>query len=125
MGLIDGKIEQYYQEDDPQDDWTSAAIKRKHLGDLWYDTSENKLYVYQEPSTGSFTWTYIEDAETTAAAEAAEGAQDTADGKRRVFVATPTPPYDIGDLWDKGNGENQGLWRAVNAKNRKSVLRRC
>ena len=116
LGLIDGKIEQYYQEDDPQDDWTSAAIKRKHLGDLWYDTSENKLYVYREPSTGSFTWTYIEDAETTAAAEAAEGAQDTADGKRRVFVATPTPPYDIGDLWDKGNGENQGLWRAVNAK---------
>ena len=116
LGLIDGKVEQYYQSSDPQSAWTSAAIKRKHLGDLWYDTDENKLYVYREPSTGSFTWTYIEDAETTAAAAAASAAQDTADGKRRVFVAEPTTPYDEGDLWDKGNGANQGLWRCVNSR---------
>ena len=116
QGLIDGKVEQYYQSDDPQDDWSSAAIKRKHLGDLWYDTDENKLYVYREPETGSFTWTYIEDAETTAAAAAASTAQDTADGKRRVFVAEPTTPYDEGDLWDKGAGANQGLWRCVNSR---------
>lgn len=42
------------------------------------------------------------------AAIAASTAQDTADGKRRVFVATPTTPYDIGDLWVNG-----------------SILRRC
>lgn len=42
------------------------------------------------------------------AAIAASNAQDTADGKRRVFVATPTTPYDIGDLWVNG-----------------SILRRC
>jgi hypothetical protein len=29
----------------------------------------------------------------------ANSAQDTADSKRRVFVAQPTPPYDNGDLW--------------------------
>lgn len=115
-GLIDGKIEQYYQEDDPQDDWTNTATKRKHLGDLWYDTAENKLYVYREPESGSFEWTYVEDAETTAAANAASAAQDTADGKRRVFVAEPTTPYDEGDLWDKGNGASQGLWRCVNSR---------
>jgi len=116
LGLIDGKVEQYYQSSDPQSAWTSAVIKRRHLGDLWYDTDVNKLYVYREPSTGSFTWTYIEDAETTAAAAAASAAQDTADGKRRVFVAQPTTPYDEGDLWDKGNGTNQGLWRCVNSR---------
>ena len=33
---------------------------------------------------------------------AAEKAQDTADHKRRVFVVTPQPPYDIGDLWVQG-----------------------
>ena len=117
-GLIDGKIEQYYQDsdDDPQDDWTSSAIKDKHLGDLWYQTDVNKLFVYTEPETGSYTWTYIEDAETTAAALAASAAQDTADGKRRVFIAEPTTPYDAGDLWDKGNGENQGLWRCINSR---------
>ena len=116
LGLIDGKVEQYYQSSDPQSAWTSAAIKRRHLGDLWYDTDENKLYVYREPNTGSFTWTYIEDAETTAAAAAAADAQDTADGKRRVFVAQPTTPYDEGDLWDRGNGAGQGLWRCVNSR---------
>lgn len=115
-GLIDGKIEQYYQEDDPQDNWANAATKRKHLGDLWYDTAENKLYVYREPEQGSFEWTYVEDAETTAAANAASAAQDTADGKRRVFVDTPAPPYDVGDLWDKGNGASEGLWRCITAK---------
>ena len=32
--------------------------------------------------------------------EAAKHAQDTADGKRRVFVqAVPVPPYDAGDQW--------------------------
>jgi hypothetical protein len=29
----------------------------------------------------------------------ANSAQDTADSKRRVFVAQPVPPYDNGDLW--------------------------
>ena len=29
-------------------------------------------------------------------------AQDTADNKRRVFVATPTTPYEVGDLWTGG-----------------------
>jgi phage-related protein len=43
--------------------------------------------------------------------QAAENAQDTADGKRRVFVKEPTPPYDKGDLWvtaidNDGDGEN-------------------
>ena len=116
LGLIDGKIEQYYQSSDPQSTWTGAPTKRRHLGDLWYDTEENKLYVYREPESGSFEWTYIEDAETTAAAAAASAAQDTADGKRRVFVAQPTTPYDEGDLWDKGNGVNEGLWRCVNSR---------
>ena len=32
----------------------------------------------------------------------ASNAQDTADSKRRVFVTTPVPPYDVGDLWTQG-----------------------
>lgn len=36
--------------------------------------------------------------------EAAKHAQDTADGKRRVFVqAVPVPPYDAGDQWTNAN----------------------
>ena len=33
-----------------------------------------------------------------------------------MFVSQPNPPYDVGDLWDKGNGADQGLWRCVTAK---------
>lgn len=31
-------------------------------------------------------------------------AQNTANAKRRVFTATPTTPYDVGDLWVTTNG---------------------
>ena len=33
----------------------------------------------------------------------ASNAQDTAEGKRRVFVELPIPPYDVGDLWSQGS----------------------
>ena len=32
---------------------------------------------------------------------------DLADSKRRVFVAQPVPPYDVGDLWDVGGTPRQ------------------
>ena len=53
----------------------------------------------------------IQDQEAIDADEAAEGAHllHLTDGKRRVFVSQPNPPYDVGDLWDKGNGADQGL----------------
>ena len=42
----------------------------------------------------------ITDADVLKSLEAAKHAQDTADGKRRVFVqAVPVPPYDAGDQW--------------------------
>lgn len=36
----------------------------------------------------------------TAALQNAKRAQETANSKRRTFLVQPTPPYDIGDLWD-------------------------
>jgi len=44
------------------------------------------------------------DTDVTAALQAASDAQASADGKIRLFVSTPTVPYDIGDLWDTGSG---------------------
>jgi phage-related protein len=41
----------------------------------------------------------ITDKDVLSSLEKAERAQDTADGKRRVFVSQPVPPYDPGDLW--------------------------
>ena len=52
-------------------------------------------------SDTSYVWQVITDSDITKALADAKKAQDTADGKRRVFVTTPSNAsvYDIGDLW--------------------------
>jgi hypothetical protein len=47
-------------------------------------------------------WTTIEDQKAVDAYTVASKARDTADSKRQVFVSTPYPPYEIGDLWVNG-----------------------
>lgn len=95
---IDGKIETWFQTSDPSTAWTTKALKKAHVGDMWYHTT-NKILKYY---SSSYAWGQVDDAKAIAAYEAASMAQDTADGKRRVFVATPTVPYDVGDLWVDG-----------------------
>lgn len=41
---------------------------------------------------GVYQWVLIEDVEVAKALADAARAQDTADGKRRVFVSQPVPP---------------------------------
>lgn len=94
---IDSKIESWFQTSDPSTAWTTAALRAKHVGDMWYSSSTKLLKRYT--GTG---WTTIEDQKAIDAYTAASQAQDTADGKRRVFVAQPYTPYDIGDLWVNG-----------------------
>lgn len=62
----------------------------------------SKFYCWQQTSDQTAIDAYI----------AASKAQDTADGKRQVFVDTPKPPYDIGDLWVDG----QVLRRSIATK---------
>lgn len=95
---IDGKIETWFQTTDPATSWTTTALKRQHVGDMWFRTDKNTLWRY----SGSYIWQQIQDQKAIDAYNAASKAQDTADGKRRVFVSTPKPPYDIGDLWVDG-----------------------
>ena len=95
---IDGKIETWFQTSDPSTAWTTTALKKAHVGDMWYHTTNKVLKYY----SSSYAWVQVDDAKAIAAYEAASKAQDTADGKRRVFVATPTVPYDVGDLWVDG-----------------------
>lgn len=95
---IDGKIETWFQTTDPAASWTTTAIKKKHVGDMWYNSSAHKLRRY----SSSYSWVNIDDQKALDAYSLASQAKDTADGKRRVFVSTPYPPYDIGDLWVNG-----------------------
>lgn len=94
---IDGKIETWYQESDPSTKWKDKE-KDAHVGDLWYNTKTNEAKRY----SSKLAWETIKDADAIKALQDASKAQDTADGKRRVFVSTPTTPYDVGDLWTQG-----------------------
>lgn len=106
---IDGKIETWFQTSDPASNWTTNAEKAKHVGDMWYNSSTKLLKCYRQTfrfvngiGTVVYIWQTIEDKKAIDAYDAASKAQNTADGKRRVFVAQPYPPYDVGDLWVDG-----------------------
>lgn len=115
---IDGKIESWFQENDPSDNWSEPNYNA-HLGDMWYNPKtkdlcywEFKRYASNGHLVQMYVWTKVEDSKAIAAYEAASKAQDTADGKRTVFVAEPKPPYQIGDLWVDG----KELRRCVTAR---------
>lgn len=106
---IDGKIETWFQTSDPASNWTTDEEKAKHVGDMWYNSSTKSLSCYRKTlrlvngtATVIYVWRTIEDKKAIDAYDAASKAQDTAAGKRRVFVAQPYPPYDVGDLWVDG-----------------------
>jgi hypothetical protein len=102
---IDGAIETWFYKpvptlsNEPAVNWTTNEDKNVHLGDLYYD-GNGKAYRFQV-SGSKYTWQVITDSDITKALADAKKAQDTADGKRRVFVTTPSNAsvYDIGDLW--------------------------
>ncbi len=113
---IDGKIETFFQTTDPSISWASLADAMAHEGDLWYNTSTQRLYRWVNTSADNYSWQEITNKDAIDALAAAAAAQDTADGKRRVFVATPYPPYDVGDLWLTGGKTNGQLFRCVTAR---------
>ena len=105
---IDGQIESYYYDyqptlyNVPASSWKTEEDKAKHEGDLFYWKS--KGFAYRFFKNGSiWTWQLVQDTDVTKALQAAANAQDTADQKRRTFVSTPAPPYDVGDLWVQGS----------------------
>ena len=110
QGQIDGSIMTWFyeyvptNENEPASEWTTTDLKNNHLGDLFYDTITGYCYRWQVQNN-EYSWQRITDVDVTKALADAAKAQDTADDKRRVFVgmASPTPPYDVGDLWAQGS----------------------
>ena len=119
LDQIDGAITNWFGEETPTldnypaDKWTTEADKDAHLGDLYY-SGEGKVYRFQKSASGEYEWRYIPDNDLAQALEMAQKAQDTADGKRRIFIEQPYAPYDKGDLW--AGGENYPLKVCVFAK---------
>lgn len=84
----------------PASEWMTDELKLMHEQDMFYNRLTGFAYRF-EKSGGSWGWNNITDQQTVKALENAAKAQDTADGKRRVFVAQPTnaQAYDVGDTW--------------------------
>ena len=93
----------------PAIDWPTDESKNNHLGDLYYDKDTGYAYRFTLDDT-TYSWIKLSDSDIAEALAIANSAQDTADSKRRVFVTTPSPPYDVGDIWIK---EDTDLYRCA------------
>ena len=116
---IDGKIETWYQPNDPSIKWTKTeeyqwcdidgnkildesgneivlvweSEKAEHEGDLWQNTSDNTQWIYK---SGIWQPQSIPDE-----------LLDKINGKSSVYMAQPKPPYYEGDLWVTTNSEGK------------------
>lgn len=98
----DKKAETWYQGTDPSVDWKTTADKKGHQGDLWYDTQNQKTYIY-----GVNGW---EETKTNPP----DDVFDKIDGKAQIFIVQPIPPYNVGDLWF--NNETSDIMTCIKAR---------
>lgn len=86
---IDGKIDTFRQSDDPSVNWTNEE-KKSHENDLWYDTTNNIVKMWNGSSWDDFT------------GDVPESVWNEINGKAQIFTDTPKTPYNKGDLWFVG-----------------------
>lgn len=100
---VDGAIETWFYEGEPTltnapaSSWTDKD-KDTHLGDLYYDNKTGKAYRFAKDGS-IYKWSIITDTDIAKALSDASKAQETADGKMKVFSTQPTTPYQVGDIW--------------------------
>ena len=101
---VDGAIETWFYDgvptlkNAPASSWTTDKEKNTHLGDLYYDNKTGKAYRFAKDGN-TYKWTIITDTDIAKALSDASKAQETADGKMKVFSTQPIPPYQLGDIW--------------------------
>ena len=129
---IDGVVDTYYEEVDPEYegeltdssnanvidsnsanietlsktpwmyDWTTDDIKALHEGDLYYNITTGHAWRWLKVDN-VWQWYRIADSDVAEALQIARNANTLAGTKKRVFTATPTVPYDVGDMWVSGS----------------------
>ena len=105
---IDGTIESYFYKYDPSldnypaNEWLTEEQKEAHLNDTFTNLDSGYSWRWVIDESEVYGWIEIADTATVKALAIAGKAQDTADGKRRVFVEIPFTPYNVGDLWVQG-----------------------
>lgn len=94
-GLVDAKIETYYQTTDPSTGWSDTQ-KSEHKGDLWYNSTASVQKYYRWSGTA---WQEL-------TATPPQAVFDSIDKKATIYTGTTTPTNpDSGDLWFKGADE--------------------
>lgn len=112
---LDGVIESFFGfgaptlTNYPANEWTTDEARKAHAKDTYTDRTEyvdstttptaGQSWKWQYTSFTDYGWVKIADSDAVKALLDAARAQDTADGKRRIFTAQPIAPYDEGDLW--------------------------
>jgi hypothetical protein len=114
---IDGQIEQYFYEYDPDhttlptSNWVTNADKEIHLGDLFYNTATGNVFRWIRQNLSApdnpipnwyYYWQQLQDNDLAQALALANEALALAGTKCRIFTNTPYTPYDVGDLWVQG-----------------------
>lgn len=89
---IDGKVQTYYQEMDPSNEWTTDLEKSKHIGDYWYNTTNNTQWRYNRNTTTTpitYGWGQV---------NVPNSVFDLIDKKKSIYTIKPTS-YKKDDLW--------------------------
>lgn len=111
---LDKKVESWYQEEDPASAWT--GVEKAYLvdsngenildsnGEPFVTLWEKEKYIHEGdlwkvPSTGD-EYIYING--NWVKSKVPDDLFDFIDGKAQIFVNTPVPPYNVGDLWFGG-----------------------
>lgn len=116
----------------PAENWITDEQRKAHNQDTYTDKTEyvdnvttptaGQSWKWQYTSPTDYGWVKIADSDATRALLNAARAQDTADGKRRVFTTQPTTQqvYDTGDMWVNatyGTQYNNDILRCITHKN--------
>ena len=89
---IDGKVQTYYQENDPAKEWATDLDKGRHVGDYWYNTTNDTQWRYNQITTGptiKYGWGQV---------NIPKSVFDTIDTKKSIYTEKPTS-YKKDDLW--------------------------
>lgn len=115
---VDGKISTWFftgvptLESDPASSWDTDILKNSHIGDLYYDKANGNTYQFIFENE-EYSWQQVTDSDVNEAMALANSNPDTSDGLRDIFVVDPIPPYKVGDIWIKSNGD---IFRCIVAR---------
>lgn len=87
---LDEKIQTYYQEIDPNT-WTTDIEKAKHVGDYWYNTTNNTQWRFNRITTNPITYGWQQ-------VNVPNSIFDLIDEKKSIYTTKPTS-YKKDDMW--------------------------